>query len=113
MLVGLGVTVIVIDDLIEEWGESIVRIVGSGIDTNTGVSPLGSGEDSLLERETEFIFLVLAFFPNVWGKTFAEDGFGSGREERHTGDGLWSFEVGSHEGTLSISRSGLSWSSGD
>jgi hypothetical protein len=111
MLISLGVTVIILDNFIEKWGESIVRIVRSGINTNTGVSPLGSREDSLLESEAKFIFLVLACSPDIWGKAFTEDGFGTGWEVWHTSDGLWSFKVGSHELTLSIMRSGLSWRS--
>jgi len=111
MLVSLGVTVIIQEYLIEKWGESVVGIVGSSVDSNTRVGPLGSGEDSLLESETEFILLVLAFFPDIWGKAFAEDGFGSRWEEWETSDGLWSFEMRSHEGTLGISRGSLSWSS--
>jgi hypothetical protein len=70
VLISLGVTVVVIDNFIEKWGESIVGIVGSSVDTNTRVGPFGSGEDSLLESESVFIFLVLAFFPNIWGKAF-------------------------------------------
>jgi len=113
MLVSLTVTVIVLDNFIEKWGESIVGIVGSSVDTNTRVSPLGSGEDTLLEGETVFIFLVLAFFPNIWGKAFEKDGVGTSWEEWHTGDGFWAFKVRSHEGTLRIGWSGLSWGSGN
>ena len=104
---------IVQDNFIHKWGESVVRIVGSGVDTNTRVGPFGSGEDSLLEGESVFVNLILAFFPNIWGEAFAEDRLGSGWEERHTGDGFWAFEVGSHEGTLGIGWSGFSWGSGN
>ena len=44
MLVGLSMSVILGDDLIEKWGEGIVRVVGSSVDTDSGVSPLGSRE---------------------------------------------------------------------
>jgi hypothetical protein len=33
MLIVLTVSVIILDDLVEEWGKSIVRVVGASIDT--------------------------------------------------------------------------------
>ena len=113
VLVSLGVSVVVQDNLIEQWGEGIVRIVGSSVDTDTRVGPLGSGEDGLLEGEAELILLVLALLPDIWGKAFAEDGLGSSWEVWKTGDGLWSREVRSHEGSLGIGWSSLSWVGSD
>ena len=72
MLVCGLVAVIGFDDLVHEWGEGVVGIVGSGIDTDTGVGPLGAREDSLSESETEFIFSILALIPNFFGKAFLE-----------------------------------------
>lgn len=65
MFVFLFVTVVIIDDLIEEWSESIVRIVRSGVNTDSRFSPLGAGEDGLLESESVLIFLVLKLIPNL------------------------------------------------
>ena len=113
MLGGFGVSVIILDNLIEQWGEGVVRIVGSGVNTDTRVGPLGSGEDGLLEGEAELILLVLALLPNIWGKALAEDGLGSSWEVWKTGDSLRSREVRSHEGSLGIGRSSLSWVGGD
>jgi len=73
VLVVLSMSVILGDDLIEKWGEGIVRVVGSSVDTNTRVGPLSSGEDSLFERETVFISSVFACFPDIWGKAFLEE----------------------------------------
>jgi hypothetical protein len=62
------VAVIRLNDLVEERSEGVVRIVGSSIDTDSGISPLGTGEDALLEGETEFISSVLALFPDLRSK---------------------------------------------
>jgi len=44
-----GVSVIVLDDLIEELGETLVGVVGSRVGTDTGVLVLDSREDNCLE----------------------------------------------------------------
>jgi len=87
------VTVILLDDLVHEWSKGVVRIVGAGIDTNTGVGPLGSGENSLSEGETEFVSSVLAFLPNVWGKALGKEGFGTSWEVWEVLNVLWALKV--------------------
>jgi len=67
-----SMSVILSDNLVHEWGESIVRVVGSSVDTNTRVGPFSSGEDSLFERETVFVSSVFACFPDIWGKALLE-----------------------------------------
>jgi hypothetical protein len=42
MLVSLGVTVIIVDNLVEEGSESVVGVVGASINTNTGVGPFAA-----------------------------------------------------------------------
>jgi len=70
MLVRWFMSVIGLNDFVEEWGKSIVGVVGTSINTNTGVSPFRSGEDGLSEGETEFVSSVFALIPNALGKTF-------------------------------------------
>ena len=70
MLVRWLVTVILLNDLVHEWSEGIVRVVGSGINTNSGVGPLGSREDTLFEGESELISSIFALLPNILGQAF-------------------------------------------
>jgi len=80
VLVSGLVSVIRLDDSVHEWSEGIVRVVGSSIDTDTGVGPLGTGHNSLTEGETEFISSVFALLPDFWSQTFGEEGFGTSWE---------------------------------
>ena len=73
MLVCGLMSVIILNNLVKEWSESIVRVVGSGINTDTGVGPLSSREDTLSEGESELISSVLALFPDVFGKALLEE----------------------------------------
>jgi len=70
MFVRWFMSVIRFNDFVEEWGKSIVGVVGSSINTDTGASPLRSREDGLSEGETEFISSVFALIPNALGKAF-------------------------------------------
>jgi hypothetical protein len=97
--------VISLDDFIEQWGEGIVRVVGSSVDTDSGVSPLGSREDSLLERETVFVSSVFAFLPDIRGKALGKEGFSSGREMRKSGDSIPVREMRSHHNSVRLSFS--------
>jgi len=89
MFVRWFMSVIGFDDLVEEWGESIVGIVGSSIDTDTGVSPFRSGEDGLSESETEFISSIFALLPNVFGEAFLQKRTATGWEVWHTSNVIW------------------------
>ena len=73
MLVLWSVSVIRLNDLIEEWGEGIVGVVGSGVDTDTRVSPLGTREDSLSESESILVLSVLALLPDILGEALVEE----------------------------------------
>jgi hypothetical protein len=68
-----GMTMIVLDALIEKLVEFGISIVGSSINTDTRVGPLGSREDSLLEGESIFISSVFACFPDIWGEALGEE----------------------------------------
>jgi len=73
VLVGGLVTVVSLDDSVHEGGEIVVRFVGTSVHTNTGVSPLGTREDALLESVAVLVFAVLALFPDVAGKAAVEE----------------------------------------
>mgnify|MGYP000323950432 FL=1 len=49
VLVGLAMAVVLLDQLVEERGESVVGVVGSSVDADAGVGPLGTREDGLFE----------------------------------------------------------------
>ena len=89
MLVRWLVTVILLNNFVHEWSKGIVRVVGTSINTDTRVGPLGSREDSLSESETEFISSVFALFPDLLGKAFVKKRLGTGWEVWHTSDIFW------------------------
>lgn len=70
MFVRWFMSVIGFDDFVEEWGKSIVGVVRTSINTDTGVSPFSTREDGLSEGETEFISSVLALIPDFLSKAF-------------------------------------------
>ena len=74
MLISNLMTVILLNDLIHEWSEGIIRVVGSGINTDSGGGPLGSREDTLLEGESELVSSVFALLPNILGQAFRKKG---------------------------------------
>ena len=81
MLVSWLVTVIVLDDLVEEFVELGVRIVRAGIDTDSRVEVLHTREDASLEGNSLSAFLVLVLLPNFFSQAFAKLRRGSLWEE--------------------------------
>jgi len=78
-----GVSVVVLNNLIEELVELRVGFVGTSVDTDTRVNVLDTGVDAGLERDTVLILLVSVFLPDLLGKALAELRFavlGEGRE---------------------------------
>ena len=73
--------VIVGDALVEELVEGGVGVVGAGVDTNSGVLVLNSGEDASLERNAFFAFHVLVLLPDLLGKALLELRFALRGEE--------------------------------
>jgi hypothetical protein len=71
-----AVLVVVLDDLVKELGEGLVRVVGASIGTDAGVDVLASGEDTHLEWNTGGILLVLVLIPNFLGKVLGDEGAG-------------------------------------
>jgi hypothetical protein len=103
-VLGVGaVTVVHLDDLVEERGELIVRVVATSVDTDTRVGPFSSREDSLLESVAVLVNSIFALFPNVLGEALGKDGSSSTREVWESLDVLGSVEVSTHHGTLNIS----------
>jgi hypothetical protein len=100
VLVSGSVTVILLDDLVHEGGEIVVRLVGTSIDTNTGVSPLGTREDSLLESETILVLAVLALFPDIAGEALVEKRLGTGGEVGEALNVLRGVKVRTHHGAV-------------
>jgi hypothetical protein len=102
VLVSWLVTVVSLDDLVHEWGEGIVRVVGSSVNSDTGVGPFTSREDALSETESEFIFSILALLPNILGKALLEEGSCSCWEEWESFNILWGLEMRSHHSSIEI-----------
>mmetsp|Transcript_48843 Transcript_48843/g.66506 ORF Transcript_48843/g.66506 Transcript_48843/m.66506 type:complete len:318 (-) Transcript_48843:69-1022(-) len=78
-----SVTVVVLNNLIEELVELRVSFVGTSVNTNTRVKVLDTGEDAGLESDTVLILLVLVFFPDILREALAKLRFavsGEGRE---------------------------------
>jgi hypothetical protein len=100
VLVRWLVSVVSLDDLVHEWSESVIGVVGTSIDTDTGVGPLGAREDTLFEGESELVPSIFALLPDVLGEALGKERCGSGWEVWHVLDLLWGFEVGSHHGSV-------------
>jgi len=67
-----SVLVVVGDALVEELVEASVSVVRTGIDTNTRVLILNTGENASFESNALGAFLVLVFFPNFFGEACFE-----------------------------------------
>jgi len=63
-----SVLVVVGDALVEELVEACVSVLRTGIDTNSRVLILNTGENTSFESNALFAFHVLVFFPNFFGE---------------------------------------------
>jgi hypothetical protein len=70
-----------LNNFIHHWGKSGIRVVTSGINTNSRIDVLASGPNGLLERETVRVLLVVKLVPDILGQALAEEGFGSWWED--------------------------------
>jgi len=102
VLVRWAMSVISLDDLVEERGEGVVSLVATGVDTNTGGSPLASREDALLEGVAESVSLVLALLPHIAGEGLGKERFGTAWEVGELGNGVGTREVGSHHHSVNL-----------
>ena len=80
--ISLLVTVIVLDDLIEQVAEGGVGIVRASVETDAGVEVLDARENASLEGNTASILVVLILIPDFLGQVLAEQRLGASREER-------------------------------
>jgi hypothetical protein len=82
---GVGVlwlmTVVVLDNLIEELVELGVSIVRACVDTDSGIEVLNTGEDAGLECNSLSAGLVLVLFPNLLGQALGKLRLGTSWEE--------------------------------
>jgi hypothetical protein len=100
VFVGRLVAVVSLNDFVHEGGKIVVRLVGSSVDTDTGVGPLGTREDRLAEGEAVLVLTVLALLPDITGQALVEERLGSGGEVGETGDGFGVLEVRAHHASV-------------
>ena len=96
VLVSGRVTVVLLDDFVEERGEFVVALVAAGVNTNAGVGPLAAREDGLLEGEATLVNAILALLPHVTSENLGEEGLGAFGEDGELGDLRGTSEMGSH-----------------
>jgi|DEB0MinimDraft_12_1074336.scaffolds.fasta_scaffold04204_7 hypothetical protein len=75
-------TMVLLNDLVEQRGEGCVRFVGSSIHTDARVDVLAPGEDGILEGEPMGIRLASKLVPNLRGKELAQERASTCREYR-------------------------------
>ena len=73
MFVAWAVSMVILDDLVEKWCECIKSFVTASIYADAGVGPLAAREDALLESISRWVFLVLAFLPDVTSESLGEE----------------------------------------
>jgi hypothetical protein len=76
-----GVSVVSLDDWVEELVESRVGAVTASIKTDRRVDVLASREDAELEGNTAVVSLVLVLFPDLLGKVLGKEGLSAFGEE--------------------------------
>jgi len=81
VLVADLVTVVVLNDLVEEVVEGGVGVGGTSIDTDAGVEVLATREDASLESNALRARLVFVLFPNFLGQALFELRFAFWGEE--------------------------------
>jgi len=100
MLVTWLVTVVGLNDLVKEWSKRIVGVVGTSVGTDTGVGPLGSRKDTLLEGEAELVSSVLALLPDILGEALLQERGSTSWEMREARDVLPGVEMGAHHAAV-------------
>ena len=104
VVVGWLVTVVVLDDLVEELVELEVRALGSSVNTDSRVEVLAAREDAGLEADTLVILLILVFIPDLLGQVLGAERLGAFWEEWPVDEVFWSLKPWSSVG------SSLDWS---
>ena len=103
VLVGGAVTVVLLDDLVEQRGEGVESLVAAGVDTDTRVNHLATGEDALLESIAILVFLILALVPDIPSQSLREERFGARGEVRELRDLTGVLEMIAHHHAVRIS----------
>ena len=101
------VAVVGLDDLVEERGKGVVRVVGASIGADTGVGPLRAREDALLEGEAESVSSVLALLPDGGSEALGEERGGTSGEVREAGDVGRSLEERADHGAVGVGLGGV------
>lgn len=87
---GCGVvTVVVLDDLVEELVELDVRALGSSVNTDSRVEVLAAREDAGSERDTLVVLLIFVFIPDLLGQVLGAERLGSFWEEWQVDEVFW------------------------
>ena len=81
MLCCLGMTMVLLDNLIHDRSKGRVRVMRASIDTDTRVCVLATRENASLEWITARILLVLKLIPNIAREELAQEGTCSIRED--------------------------------
>jgi hypothetical protein len=93
MGVGGAVTVILLDDLVEEILEGGVRVLGTGITSNARVEILAAREDAGLEGDASLVALVMILVPDGLGEVPGDCGVGAFRELGEADEVIGALEV--------------------
>jgi hypothetical protein len=96
-------TMILLNDLVQEGSEGVVGVVGAGIDAYSRLGPFGAGEDGLLEGEAVLVLGVFELIPDFLVQTFGEVTVGTGWEVGEFFQILWCMQVGTTECSFWIS----------
>lgn len=106
VLVRGRVLVIVLNDLVEEWGKGVVALVAARVHTDARLYPFATGEDALLEGEAILILLVLALVPDIARQHLGQERFRSTREVREALDFCRGLQVRSHHHAVNVDCGG-------
>lgn len=85
--------VVVLDNLIEEFAEFLVGIVGSSVGADSRLDVLNSGENAGFEGDSELVTLFTVFVPDLFGQILAAQGLVSLREDWAGGQLINTLEV--------------------
>jgi len=99
---GLAVLVVVLDDLVEEGREDLVRVVRARVAANARIGVLAAREDSLAEGKAELVLLVLQGEPNLLRQVLRKKRLSAFGENGEVLDVLGLGEVRANEGGLSV-----------
>jgi len=99
-------SVVVLDDLVEELVELGVRALGSSVNTDSGVEVLAAREDAGLEADALVVTLILVFVPDLLAQVLGAERLAIIWEEWPVDKVLWLSEPWSSVG------SSLDWSEG-